>query len=374
MKIIAATTSYRPTLTDPVTGKKKRFSFPLYGSLKEKKQQVKEIELFIHQCKLKAKKLEAEALILEAEACRRAKHLLDVNLILNVKESRNKQRFTELSEWIEKYKRSDSCCALSVSSSYTYIKRIVKFINYLKEKEINDIEVVNAETAESFLIDLNCRKASTYNKYLTVMASFYKGIKKENPFKDIKRKNAEEDVTTKTPFTEQEIELILSQFTGDWHDICLIASLTGMRFGDIVHLNKTNIIESGESQGHVIKLIPSKTSHTGRALYIQLLEPLYFLLNKLTDKRGYYFPDKVEKYKAGTKHAGSSLNHMFIKKLKVIGIQDKTFHCFRHYFVDKLRKAGLSNEQIGSIVGHSSVKQTRDYGDYHKPVDLSNIL
>jgi len=39
-----------------------------------------------------------------------------------------------------------------------------------------------------------------------------------------------------------------------------------------------------------------------------------------------------------------------------------------------MRKAGFSDEQIGSAVGHSSAAKTRDYGDYHNPVDLSKIM
>ena len=42
--------------------------------------------------------------------------------------------------------------------------------------------------------------------------------------------------------------------------------------------------------------------------------------------------------------------------------------------MDQLRKAGLSNEQIASVVGHSSTKQTKDYGDYHNVIDLQSKL
>ena len=75
MKISADTTQYRITLIDPATGKKRKINFPLSGSIKDKRQQVREIKAYITQCKLEAKKLDTRALILEAEACRRAKHM-----------------------------------------------------------------------------------------------------------------------------------------------------------------------------------------------------------------------------------------------------------------------------------------------------------
>ncbi|UDQ98690.1 tyrosine-type recombinase/integrase [Lentisphaerota bacterium WC36G] len=85
-------------------------------------------------------------------------------------------------------------------------------------------------------------------------------------------------------------------------------------------------------------------------------------------------PEKVKQYKSGTKHAGKSLNHIFKKMLIAIGIKDKSFHCFRHRFVDKLRTAGFSDEQIGSVVGHSSIQQTKDYGDYYNVIDLQKTF
>ncbi|UDQ99335.1 hypothetical protein AAEX28_04430 [Lentisphaerota bacterium WC36G] len=43
-------------------------------------------------------------------------------------------------------------------------------------------------------------------------------------------------------------------------------------------------------------------------------------------------------------------------------------------FVDKLRKIGFSDEQIGTLVGHSSIQQTKDYGDYHNIIDLKKTF
>ncbi|MCP4050162.1 MAG: tyrosine-type recombinase/integrase, partial [bacterium] len=373
MSISANSTSYRVTVTDPASGKKRKLNFPISGTVKEKRQQVREIKNYITQCKLDAKKLKARALIMEAAACRRKSHQDRLNLILNVAKLRSNRQNNKIATLLERYKKTDIFLALSVKSQYQYELRVTKFLNYLKIKDIIDVVQITKEHAEGFMTELKC-KNSTYNKYIATMKSFFKGLNLKNPFREIKRKNAEEDATAKIPFTEEEVNLILSSFKDDWQEICLIAAYTGMRFGDVVRLRKKNITFDLHQKQHIIQLTPAKTKHTGRSLYIQLLPPLEFLLEKTTDKEGYFFPDKVNIYKAGTAHAGVNLNRIFITKLRSLGIDNKSFHCFRHYFVDKLRKANFSNEQIGTVIGHASIKQTRDYGDYHNPLNLKKIM
>lgn len=373
MKLTADTSQYRITISDPVSKLKRKLSFPLTGSIKEKRQQIREIKLHIAQCKFEAKKFEARALIMEAEACRRAKYKQELDLTLCVTNTRNKDRSTPIDKLFDRYKTTETYQKLTAASQYQREKHFDKFLNHLRIKKIGDAEQIELIHAVGFMNSLNC-KAGTFNKYLSNFSSLFKALNIDNPFKGIKRRNAEEDATVKTPFTDSDIKKIFDSFTGDWKDICLIAAYTGMRFSDAIHLKKSNITLDINQQCNIIKLVPAKTKHVGRSLYIQLLPPLEFLLNKQTDSNGYFFQDKVKKYKAGTVHAGSSLNHVFKKKLKVIGIENKTFHCFRHYFVDKMRKVGFTNEQIGSTIGHSSTAQTRDYGDYHNPVDLSKIM
>ena len=373
MKITANTSQYRVTITDPISGMKRKLSFPLHGTLTEKRQQIKEIKVYIANCKLEAKKLEARALIMEAELCRRAKHKRDLDTHKDIYEIRNKERSNPIVSLFDKYKLTDTYSKLAATSKYQREKHFYIFIDFLKTKKINDAEQIKHDHAVSFMASLGC-KAGTFNKYRTNLSSIFTTLNINNPFKKISRRNEELDVEVKTPFTDSEVNKIFKSFTGDWKDICLIAAYTGMRFSDAIHLKKSNISMDFNQQRHIIKLMPGKTKHTGRSLYLQLLPPLEFLLDKKTDNKGYFFPDKVKKYKAGTKDAGKSLNHVFKKKIKALEIENKTFHCFRHYFVDKMRKAGFSDEQIGSAIGHSSTAQTRDYGDCHNPVDLSKAF
>lgn len=373
MEIKAETKYYRISITDPGLDVKRKISFPLHGTLKEKKKQVKNIQTRIAQWKLDAKMLDAKSLIYEAELNRRSAKNHDLHFAKSIAGVKATDYKNPLNKLFDRYKATSGYAKISVASQYQREKHFKKLVEFLKKKKIGDYEQVTQDDAVEFMLDLKC-KSATYNKYLSNFNSMFKALKLQSPFRNISRKNAEEDAAVKKPFTDTEVETILSEFTGQWRDICMIAAYTGVRFIDAVHFNKSSIILDFNQQEHIFKIKPEKTQHTGRSLYLQIPEPLKFLLTKKTDDKGYFFSDKVKKYKAGTKDAGKSLNHVFKKKLKAIGIIDKSFHSFRHYFVDKMRRVGFNDEQIGSAVGHSNVKQTRDYGDYHKPVDLSKIV
>jgi len=371
MKVTAETTSYRVNFTDPLSGKVKKVGLPLFGTIKEKKLQVKELQAYINTLKLQAKKMEAKQLILEIEATKRSRLQHDATFVLKVKNYRS-QRHQKISELFQEYMKTDAYKQVSVKVQYQRQKHFAIFADYLSNQGIIYKDQINAQSVANFMNQLE-GKASTFNKYYANLSNILKAVDITDMFTSIKRKNAEADTQTKMPFTEKEVELIIKNFSGEWKKIVLTAAHTGLRFVDCVHLKKEHIINDYHGTP-IIKIVPSKTSHTGRALYIKITKPIHFLLTDKPTKNGYFFPERVKMYQAGTAHAGASLNHVFTKKLKSLGIFNKGFHSFRHYFVDKLRLCGLTNEQIGSIVGHSSVKQTRDYGDFHHVIDLEKIL
>lgn len=372
MNITANTTNYRITLTDPATGKKKKLTFPISGTLKQKREKVREIQLYVEQCKVKSKKLEAKALIFEAEACRKEKHNFDMNMIISVEGIRQKERSNPIDKLFDRYKLTEKYTGISDKSKYVRELHFTKFVEFLTAKNIVDAEQLKHDHAVEFMLKLD-GKNSTFNKYLTNLSGVFTAIKLDNPFKGISRKNEEEDVEPKEPFTDEEINTIFTNLTGDWLEICKISRYTGLRFEDCIHLNKSNIVLDFKKQSQIIKIMPDKTNHTGRFIYIQILPPIEFILNKAADPKGFFFPDKVKKYKKGTKYAGVGLNRTFVSIMKRLEI-NKTFHGFRHSFANDLRKIGYTDEQIATVLGHSTAKQSRDYGDFHNPLDLTKIM
>ena len=372
MNITSSTTNYRYNITDPATGKVRKLTLPLHGTVKEKKQQIKEHKTYIAGLRLELHKLEAKELLIQAEICRRTKLKSQANFILKAQEIRN-QGQTLLADLFPQYKETEAYAKVSAKVQYQREKQFAIFTNYLTDKhKVEYKEQISTEHTKSFMNQLQ-GKASTFNKYYANIKNITEALGLKGLFEEISRKNAEADAKPKEPFTEEQVHKIIDNFTGEWHRLVLLGSNSGLRLTDCVHLKKENVIEDYHGNP-IIKLVPAKTSHTGRALYIQITKPIEFLLTAQVDENGYFFPKLVKMYKKGTPHAGASLNHVFQKKLKSLGITGKGFHSFRSYFIDKLRRNGFSNEEIGSIVGHSTVKQTRDYGDFHNVINLQKIV
>lgn len=356
-------------MVDPVSGKKVRLSFPLSGSIRDKNQQIREIDNKITACKLAAKMAETRALIFEAEAARRAMREADGSLIWRLREIRN-ETGKRLDAVYPLYKKTAGYKAVSPTTQHQRGLRWPKFVDFCAAKNVDTFDGLQDETVRAFFESLEC-KASTHNKYLADFSSMVKACGLPNVFACVTRKNAEADATPKQAFTPLEVELILSRLSGEWLEVCRIAARTGLRFKDCVMLRRDQIVE-GENVPWIIHLVPAKTTHSGRALNVHLVQELQYLLDAPT-KNGYFFPKLKKQYNPGSTHAGSSLNHLFNRRLRALGIKGKTFHCFRHYFVDHLRRGGLTDEQIGSVVGHASTKQTRDYGEHHAVFNLENI-
>jgi integrase len=78
------------------------------------------------------------------------------------------------------------------------------------------------------------------------------------------------------------------------------------------------------------------------------------------DKK-YCFPDWAEAAKDPKKRSRFSV--YFNRFLGRLGIEGKSFHCFRHSFVSRVKAESYDSslEKIASWVGHSRVETTKGY-------------
>ena len=87
------------------------------------------------------------------------------------------------------------------------------------------------------------------------------------------------------------------------------------------------------------------------------------LFNSLVDRfdpsTPYIWPTEQEMMNNTRKR--SLLPQEYIRKLRKVGIHNKSFHCLRHSFVTRLRKEGVSLEEIGKLVAHTSEGTTEVY-------------
>lgn len=198
----------------------------------------------------------------------------------------------------------------------------------------------------------------------TVQALLLPGNMKENPFDVILSEPVQ--MQRGRPFTDKEIKQILKTVTPEWHDACVVALYSGLRFADIANLRPVQV----RLHDNVIALRPKKTARFEQDVIIPLhKEARAVILPRM--KQEYIFPGIQAGYKQTTRgvirYFGSVLD-----RLKIKG--NVSFHSFRHTFNDNLAKAGISQEDRMRLTGHSNASTndiyTHDIESLRKAIDL----
>ena len=248
---------------------------------------------------------------------------------------------------------------------------------FCKRNHVERIAAVSKDLAKSYQAYLSDTYASsTAASHLTVARFIWNWVIDQgkfgvtsNPFKGIKQKDVQ--VHSRSPFTDEQVKLILEKSTGDLHLLCLIGVNCGMRISDARLLKWSSICLDGNSPH--IHYLPIKTSrHTNKEVICPIVsDELLSILKSKGSNDEYVFPQWAKAKKTTT------VTTIFAKFLNSIGIKtesdprngeggkkrvDYGFHSFRHTFVTNLRDKGVSNEIIASMSGHSSTTMTARYG------------
>lgn len=186
------------------------------------------------------------------------------------------------------------------------------------------------------------------------------------------------------PFTEDEVKLLISELRKDWkraetekHELfrnpmdvlfwlvaCSIGKETGLRISDIARLEWRSFADAG----HMVVW----TGKTNRRVELPVSETLHNLISEVpVNDPKYVFPD--QRTLTLTPNKRSFLSVSFGRLLQRLGIQNRSFHSFRHYKAtqefaktDKLTLAKklaetLTMEQIATLLGHAHAKTTKGY-------------
>jgi integrase len=160
------------------------------------------------------------------------------------------------------------------------------------------------------------------------------------------------------PFTQKELNAILSKCDDLLRPVFLTAMCTAMRRGDCALLKWESVdLENG--------FISVKTSKTGELAEIPLFPLLRAELEKLPRKSIYVFPEAAEMYKANL----MGLTWRFKKALTAAGIEGtqvkrddamqkasvKDFHSLRTTWITMALTAGVPMELVRRVTGHSTV-------------------
>lgn len=146
------------------------------------------------------------------------------------------------------------------------------------------------------------------------------------------------------PWTPQQIEVALSQFTGMIRRGVVLYMWTGMRGSDAVRMGWTDIDEGGFSY---------RSQKTGRDVFCPIVPELEAEMATWEKRPGPFL------YQEGGRAEGNRYTRKLFSKHfaeardKIPELAAVTLHGLRCTAVIRLRRAGLSTAQIGDIVGMS---------------------
>jgi len=169
------------------------------------------------------------------------------------------------------------------------------------------------------------------------------------------------DSTERAPFTAGEVRTLIDTAPHDeWRGLILIAAHTGLRMGDVLSLQRSNV------EGNDIVIRPVKTKRSRSTIRIPMTPPV---TSWIGDRKGAFFPKM-------SKRTTSTHSTTFPRLMKKAGVDrevtlpggieaSRSFHCHRHSFASL--KCSASTRRTPGI-GSSSANFARAARGIQRPV------
>jgi integrase len=260
----------------------------------------------------------------------------------------------EFVRWI----RSNST---SVSTLHNCTVTINAMIERLNVASVSPM-FVTEEQIDSYVNDGSNAKMGTLVDRLSIIRKFFKfctakGYCFANPATIVNVRmdrltQAQREPTKRFPFTEEEVDTMRADLRGFWKTAMIIGLHTGLRLGDVCCLEWSSVGEKAltvwtDKRDRRVEL-PLNPSELRKAIASIPYE----------DKR-YCFPSMANMVtdKSGTAKASC----YFVRHIKRMGIEGKSFHCLRHTYATNCRAEGVEMPHISKNMGHQSEWTTRGY-------------
>jgi integrase len=279
-----------------------------------------------------------------------------------------------LNDWVSRLKNTTS-----PSTAVRYSKAVREFIKVMGAKADKQLTEITPADVQAFVTSRieQGRSQSTVAVDMKALnrpfaLALKQGIILSNPVQAAE--SPKEVNEARDPFTMDEVEALLRVTSGEWLTAVLLGAFQGMRLGDAVSLQWSNIDFSRK----VITFRPQKSARRKIDLIVPLHPRVETHLLSLTppDDAG----DALICPELGLSKPGgrSGLSLKFARLLQSAGIEQssvhangeggrvfnkKTFHSLRHFFVTELEAAGVPPDQRMKLAGHHD---TRVHGRYSK--------
>jgi integrase len=191
------------------------------------------------------------------------------------------------------------------------------------------------------------------------------GLVKENPFAGTQLFRIPE----RPPafLTRKQYEKLMDSIGTDWiRDIVVFAVCTGMRQGEILHLEWQHV-DMDRRIVHVTSTATFKTK-MGKRRVVPLNEKAMDVVRRQPRTGQFVFTMDRRQIRRDT------LTHAFKKQVKALGLSnDIHFHSLRHTFASWLVQDGVSLYQVGRLLGHSDTKTTEIYA-HLQPETMHDVV
>lgn len=271
-------------------------------------------------------------------------------------------------KWLELYVKSNN-----KPSEYLNRKTILNgsLIPYFGTKNIAEIESLEIEKYKNYLLEQRKLSPKSINNYLCVLSRCLKTAQEWKILQDVPKFKLLKVPPQEYDFlTEPESKRLLQYADDVWHDMILLAIRTGLRFGELIALqwSDVNFNDAVLTVNRNIVRGFEGSPKNNKTRIIPLTPSVIEMFQRRKRNCKYIF------------HNGESnpLRYNVCRdKLREVcilsGLRLISWHVLRHTFATHLSDKNISIVAIQELMGHSDIKTTRRYTHPNLPV-LQNAI
>ena len=231
---------------------------------------------------------------------------------------------------------------------------------------------VGEKVAQDYAAELSKRSGNTYNKHVNTLNSAWKAVGrvegvKANPWEDLPRKRLE--THSRRALTQEEIDAILHEASGELKALVIIGLRAGLRLGDAATLKwgawrKDGAIEIKTSKTGAVVCLP------GARLLSEVRAALGVADGATVDPSAEVLPGIAQLYRQNTSELSKRITSLFERagietrekrEGWIVARSTASFHSLRHTFVTRAIEAGVPAAIVRAMVGHTRETMTEHY-------------
>ena len=259
--------------------------------------------------------------------------------------------------WFETWVKNNNKYSEVVRKQYILRTRLIPFFGGLTVDKIgtHHVEVYKAKRKSEGLQHV------TINNHLTVLSGCLRHAQERYELARMPKIKWLKTPPPRSDFlSPEEADRLLTNSSGIWREVFLMALKTGLRFGELKALSWADINWANRSvtvrQSWSMAKKGVDTPKNNRERTVPLVAEVSDMLVRKERRSPFVFVDEH-----GASFSFTQLNRELRNACDRAGIRRITSHKLRHTFASHLAAAGASMKAIQELLGHSDLKVTMRY-------------